>query len=81
MDAWKLADRHTMEELRKMLKAVMEAPESKNDNPASLNIYNPKASKRIDAIGDAISLHLKQRKIKIGTYETQGYSGRNSNRR
>jgi hypothetical protein len=80
MDAWKLAERHTMEELQSMLKAAMEAPESKNDNPASLMIYNRKASKRIDAICDAISLHLKQRKIDSGTYKTEGYSGRNSNR-
>ena len=81
MDAWKLAEKYNMAELQEMQRAIMGDPTSRNDNPHSVMIYNKRAQKRLDASGDAISLHLKQRKIENGTYETQGYSGRNSNRR
>ena len=81
MDAWKLAEKHSMGELQGMLQRLVDDPMSRNESPGSVMIYNKRAQKKMDAIGDAISIHLKQRKIDNGTYETQGYSGRNSNRR
>lgn len=79
-DPWRLFDNHSLDELCDMLRSERENTDNLNPT-GSVLIYTKKAQKKIDAIADAISLHLKNRKIENGTYETSGYSGRNSNRR
>ena len=78
-DPWKLSERHCLQELEDMLQRELDDPLNKNSD-GSIFLFHKKAQKRIDAIGDAISMHLKQRKIDRGTYESNGYSGRNRNR-
>jgi hypothetical protein len=79
-DPWRLSEKHSLPELQEMLSAAMSDPSNRNP-PGGVLIYNVRGKRRIDAIADAISLRLKQWKIDNGTYETSGYSGRNSNRR
>lgn len=79
-DAFVLAERHTLAELQEMFNAARADPDNKSEQ-GSVQIYNKRGQRKIDALGDAISLRLKQKKIDNGTYETNGYSGRNSNRR
>lgn len=79
-DAYRLYERHDLAALQAMLQEQMDAPENRNP-PGCVFIYTKRAQRKMDAIAEAISMHLKDRKIANGTYQTEGYSGRNSNRR
>lgn len=84
MNAVKLYQKYSIEELQKMDQAIRDDP--KNHNPEhlvgkSIWIYTKQARKKMDAIGWAITWHLRDRREATGDPVGQvGYTGRKTNK-
>lgn len=76
----KLANK-TLEELIAIEKALCEDPGNKAP-PGELNLYTPKARKKMAKVREEIADRIKQKRIARGDIiNTSGYSGRKQNRR
>ena len=73
--------KHSPAELVAMQEAIRNEPANKMP-PRSLYLYVPKARKKLDAIAQAITFHLQDKREAEGRpVAADGYSGRQSNRR
>jgi hypothetical protein len=81
---WKataLASNLTIEELTALMKQVTDDPNNQNPK-GSFWLYTKSASRKLDAIGWAITYKLADKREAVGDpVPTNGYSGRQSNRR
>lgn len=78
--AHKLYEKHSQDELVAMQEAICADPASKAQS-GQLRIYTAAASKRLDAIAQAITWKLEDKRRTQGNLvPTSGYSGRNSNK-
>jgi hypothetical protein len=80
VSALRLYGKHTMAELVELQKAVTSDPA--NQIKDSIYLYCPKARKKLADIAQAITWHLADKRAADGRpVPTNGYSGRQSNRR
>jgi hypothetical protein len=74
MDAVKLYNKYTIEELGKMEDEIRSKPENRQDG---FYIYTKKARKNLDAVAWAITYHIRENRIKKGEFiREDGYTGK-----
>lgn len=80
MNAVGLYQKHSMAELVELRLRITGDPA--NQQTGSIYLYTPKARKRLNDIDRAITWHLSDKREAEGRpVPTEGYSGRQSNRR
>lgn len=78
MDAVKLYNKYSIEELQAMEKKIKEDP--RNQLTGQFYLYTPSARKKLDAIAWAITYHLKDARIAKGEFiREDGYAGKKRN--
>jgi len=80
MRAVSLYQKHSMAELVELRERITSDPA--NQQTGSIYLYTPKARRKLNAIDQAITWHIKDNREAQGRpVPTEGYSGRQSNRR
>lgn len=77
MDAVKLYNKYTIEELQQKAQAIKDDPKNQL---TGFYLYTPSARRNLDAIAWAITYHLKDLRTARGEPVNEaGYTGKNSN--